>query len=61
VGAVLGSVVMTVLRSVLSNYTTHYLIVIGALFVAVVLFMPQGLIGWVRPRLAQRLERKARS
>jgi branched-chain amino acid transport system permease protein len=35
--------------------TQHHLIVIGLLFMAVVIFLPKGLLGFVRPRIERLL------
>jgi hypothetical protein len=51
-GPVLGVVVFLVLRDVLSTLTDHWLLVYGVLFMAVILFMPEGILGVVR-RLRQ--------
>lgn len=56
VGALYGSVVLTVLKSVIGTLTEHHLIVVGLLFMAVVIFLPKGLMGFVRPRLARLLD-----
>ena len=52
VGALYGSVMLTVLKSVIGSWTEHHLIVIGLLFMGAVIFFPQGLMGVVRPRIA---------
>jgi branched-chain amino acid transport system permease protein len=52
VGALYGSVLLTVLKSVVGSWTEHHLIVIGLLFMGAVIFLPRGLIGLVRPPLA---------
>jgi branched-chain amino acid transport system permease protein len=57
VGALYGSVLLTVLKSVIGSYTEHHLIVIGLLFMGAVIFFPQGLMGVVRPWIANRLFR----
>lgn len=51
-GPVLGVVVFLVLRDVLSTLTDHWMLVYGVLFMAVILFMPEGILGVVR-RLRQ--------
>jgi branched-chain amino acid transport system permease protein len=58
-GALVGSVILVLLKSILSTWTAHHLVVIGALFVALVLFVPQGLVGLVRPRIVAWLEARA--
>jgi branched-chain amino acid transport system permease protein len=56
VGALYGSLLLTALRSFVGSWTTHHLIVIGLLFMAVVVFFPKGLVGFVRIRLEHLLE-----
>jgi branched-chain amino acid transport system permease protein len=55
IGPVYGSVVLTVLRSVVGTVTEHHLIVIGLLFMAAVIFLPKGMIGYLRSRVGDRL------
>jgi branched-chain amino acid transport system permease protein len=55
VGALYGSVLLTLLKSLIGSFTEHHLIVIGLLFMGAVIFLPRGFIGVVRPALAQRL------
>ena len=45
VGPVLGAIVFTFLQSMLSDYTDVWLLYLGILFVATVLFVPMGLAG----------------
>jgi branched-chain amino acid transport system permease protein len=59
IGPLYGSVLLTGLKSVLGTWTEHHLIVIGILFMLSVIFFPQGLIGYLHPRLAAWLARKA--
>jgi branched-chain amino acid transport system permease protein len=61
VGAIYGSVLLTVLKSYVGSWTEHHLIVIGVLFMVVVIFLPNGLMGVVRPRIQAMLSRKERS
>lgn len=58
VGALYGSVLLTVLKSYIGSWTEHHLIIIGLLFMAAVIFFPQGLMGTVRPAVARLLERR---
>src|SRR5215210_1697889 len=58
VGAIYGSVLLTVLRSVIGTWTEHHLIIIGLLFMACVIFFPQGLMGAIRPAIARLFGRK---
>jgi len=55
VGALYGSMLLTLLRSLLGSFTEHHLIVIGLLFMGAVIFLPDGLIGLVRRRIVRRL------
>ena len=50
-GALYGSVVLTLLKSVIGTFTEHHLIIIGALFMLSVIFFPKGLAGYALPRL----------
>lgn len=54
-GALYGSIILTVLKSVIGTMTEHHLIVIGILFMVVVIFLPKGLMGVVRPGIARLL------
>jgi branched-chain amino acid transport system permease protein len=54
-GALYGSVILTVLKSVIGSMTEHHLVVIGLLFMATVIFLPKGLMGIVRPWIERRL------
>jgi branched-chain amino acid transport system permease protein len=58
VGALYGSVLLTVLKSVIGSYTEHHLIVIGLLFMGAVIFLPKGLMGIVRPAIERMLARR---
>jgi branched-chain amino acid transport system permease protein len=58
-GALYGSVLLTVLRSVLGTWTEHHLMIIGLLFMGAVIFLPRGLMGLVRPAVERLLVRKA--
>lgn len=58
VGALYGSVLLTVLKSVIGSYTEHHLIVIGLLFMGAVIFLPKGLMGSVRPLIERMLARE---
>jgi len=57
VGALYGSVMLTLLKSVIGTWTEHHLIVIGLLFMGAVIFLPNGLVGLVRPFIARLLAR----
>jgi branched-chain amino acid transport system permease protein len=53
VGPIIGGIFFTVLRDQVSSYVDWYFIVIGAVLIAIVLFMPHGLLGLRRSRGAQ--------
>lgn len=53
IGALYGSAILTVLKSVVGSFTAHHQIVIGLLFMAAVIFFPRGLIGYLAPALAR--------
>jgi branched-chain amino acid transport system permease protein len=59
-GALYGSVLLTVLRSLIGTWTEHHLMIIGLLFMGAVIFLPNGLMGLVRPAVERLLMRKAR-
>jgi len=54
VGPFAGAAFFLLLREALSRYLTeYYLIPLGVIFVAMVIFVPQGLLGFLRRRLNQ--------
>lgn len=57
VGALYGGVILTVLKSVIGTMTEHHLVVIGLLFIATVIFLPKGVMGFLRPRVERLLSR----
>lgn len=59
IGAIYGSVLLVVLKSIIGSWTEHHLIVIGLLFMACVMFLPKGLAGFVRPRIERLLQRRS--
>lgn len=60
VGAIYGSLFLSLLRSVIGTYTEHHLIIIGLLFMAAVIFFPRGFAGVVRPRIQRLIARRAK-
>ena len=60
VGALYGSLLLTLLKSVVGSYTEHHLIVIGLLFMGAVVFLPRGLMGVVRPAIERMLARETK-
>ena len=49
-GPLLGAVVFVVLQDYLSSITINWMSFIGMLFIAIVLFFPRGLLGFLRSR-----------
>jgi len=52
-GPALGAVVVQVAAHLLAKHTGHWMLVLGALFVAVVMFAPHGLFGLLKAGLAR--------
>jgi branched-chain amino acid transport system permease protein len=48
VGPVLGAMLFILIQEVLSSYTEHWMIFTGAVFVLMVIFLPDGLVGTAR-------------
>lgn len=55
IGAIYGSVFLVIIKSLIGSLTEHHLIIIGAMFMACVLFLPKGIIGAIRPRIERLL------
>ncbi|MCP4564249.1 MAG: branched-chain amino acid ABC transporter permease [Bosea sp.] len=55
IGAIFGSVLLVLLKSIIGSWTEHHLIVIGVIFMVCVMFLPKGLVGFIRPRIEGRL------
>ena len=54
VGPILGAAVFLLLREALSRFfTEYYLIPVGIIFTLIVIFLPQGFLGFLRRRLNQ--------
>jgi branched-chain amino acid transport system permease protein len=60
VGALYGGVLLTLLKSVVGSWTEHHLIVIGLLFTGAVIFLPKGLMGFVRPAVERLMSRESK-
>lgn len=58
IGALYGSAILTVLRSVIGSYTAHHQIVIGVIFMVSVVFFPKGLIGYLVEAMQRRVQKK---
>ncbi len=54
VGPVVGSLLLTALRSVVGSWTEHHLIVVGVIFMLSVIFLRKGLVGALLARLNRR-------
>ncbi|MEZ5751963.1 MAG: branched-chain amino acid ABC transporter permease [Paracoccaceae bacterium] len=58
VGAICGAILLVMFKSVVGSWTEHHLIIVGAMFMAAMLFMQRGLIGLVKPSIERRLLRR---
>jgi branched-chain amino acid transport system permease protein len=47
-GPLVGSVILTFLESLVGSYTERHLLVLGAVFIVFVMFLPEGLLGLAR-------------
>jgi branched-chain amino acid transport system permease protein len=47
-GPLLGAAVFVVLQDYLSSITVNWMSFVGALFIAIVLYFPRGLLGFIR-------------
>ncbi len=47
IGPIIGAVVLTLMNSLLSNYTELWMLYLGILFVLTVLFLPRGFAGFI--------------
>jgi branched-chain amino acid transport system permease protein len=54
-GALYGGLILTLLRSIVGSWTEHHLIVVGLVFMAMVIFMPKGILGVLRPWIMRAL------
>lgn len=61
IGALYGSAILTVLRSVIGTFTAHHQLVIGVIFMISVIFFPRGLIGYVLEALERRNANREKS
>jgi branched-chain amino acid transport system permease protein len=48
VGPIIGSAVYVVLQTVLTGYTEYWALILGVLVIAIVMVMPQGIMGYLR-------------
>lgn len=54
IGPMFGSVMLVTLQTVVGSWTEHHHLVVGALFMLAVIFMPAGLAGYLRRRAEAR-------
>ncbi|MDT8429282.1 MAG: branched-chain amino acid ABC transporter permease [Pseudomonadales bacterium] len=47
IGPIIGAIVLTLINSVLSNYTDLWMLYLGLMFVLTVMFLPRGLTGFM--------------
>jgi branched-chain amino acid transport system permease protein len=60
-GGIVGSALIVVLQNVVSSYTERWSMVLGLMFVLVMIFAPEGLIGTLRSRSGRRAARLAQT
>jgi branched-chain amino acid transport system permease protein len=53
-GGLVGSALIVLLQNVVSSYTERWSMVLGLLFVLVMIFAPEGLVGTIRSRMGRR-------
>lgn len=51
VGPLVGACIFLLMKNFVSTQTSHWLLIVGAIFVACVMFCPDGLYGLVRRHL----------
>jgi branched-chain amino acid transport system permease protein len=61
IGPLYGSVILVYLKSIAGTFTAHHLMIVGAIFIAVVIFFPRGLIGYAKTVVVARGQRAAGS
>ena len=49
-GGIIGAALFVVLQYVISTYTERWLFIVGAVYVLIALYTPQGALGWIRKR-----------
>jgi branched-chain amino acid transport system permease protein len=47
IGAMVGAALVTLIQELVSTFTHRWLIVLGAIYIIAVIFLPQGIIGWI--------------
>jgi branched-chain amino acid transport system permease protein len=56
IGPVVGAIIITVVKTVVSSYVDRWNSLLGAIFLVVIVFMPEGVVPGLR-RLGRRLLR----
>jgi branched-chain amino acid transport system permease protein len=54
VGPAIGAGIFLLLKNVASSHTDYWLLWVGIVFIACVMFLPQGVWGWLRARFASK-------
>jgi branched-chain amino acid transport system permease protein len=54
IGPAIGAALIVLLENIISTYTERWLIVLGVIYIAVGLFAPRGLVGFIRELRAKR-------
>ena len=60
IGPILGAVILTLMNSLLSNYTDLWMLYLGILFLLTVLFLPKGFAGFIMMHRVAWLQRRIR-
>jgi branched-chain amino acid transport system permease protein len=60
-GPVVGAALVVILKNVISAYITRWVMLLGFIFVAIVLFMPEGLVPGITRRVQSIFKGKSRS
>jgi branched-chain amino acid transport system permease protein len=50
VGPIVGAALFLLVKNVVSSHTSHWLLIVGSIFVACVMFCPDGIMGLLRRR-----------
>ena len=52
IGPLVGAVIFIMCQEILSSYTEHWMILMGGIFILMVIWLPGGLVGFMRTRFA---------
>ena len=61
IGPLVGAVIIEPVSEMANVFTRHWPLVLGVLYVVVILFAPQGIVGWLQQRVAASGRRWPRS